>query len=340
MIDDEILRQLYQCVKAEPLLPTGERPPVADELLAVIQNVRSCSWITLDRSQRHKLTGLLPNFPPAQGAATVGLNVQVMDALPGSTRIVAALKNAGATAALEAAGIVKDEQIWIRIGDKPAEITSLATTLGIPSTTLLDTLTDNALSDAGKYDPGFLRSHAMDGLGIVAVMVFLAIAGFLIVRGVPDRTAKQVVLKNDIQALVPITANDVGIETVLRKSGAFSSVADIVGRYSNTPLAKGAVPTSPDLSAGKLAGPLTNRSIVRLILKPGKTSLPWSLPATVTLLVSPRHNGGTPLSINDAWILALQDNGDTSLAWVAVDSSKLAPLSAALGDADVFVARP
>lgn len=256
-----------------------------------------------------------------------------------SATIVDALKKAGAGNNLLAANIVTDEQIWARLGhNRNGELNALSTTLGLPPSVVLDVITASSLAAAARFDPHWLKRHAPDYLAILVIAGVLVLLVGLVGRGLP--ALGQLVMTRDLQPFEPIRDSDVAFQAGGRMPGAFSNPADLSGRYSITGIAKGRIPISADLSAGRLSVSLSGRSIVRLPFKLGKAALPWTLPVSVTLLIAPRHTGPSPLVVDDTWILGLQGSGDIQVAWVAVPSARLPQIAGSLGDAEILLSRP
>jgi hypothetical protein len=332
---EQILSQLHRLVSARPPGPDNKPGQVCAEILASIREAQGARApeVKLSRAQRRELQALSALYAAARGRAaeTRKLDLRLMSALPGSTRIVEDLKERGATAKLDAADIVKDQQIWARLGsNEKGELNRLAEALGVGIPDFLEALASSSLAAAAEFGPSPLRRHAMDAV-ILGVMlaVLLMLAGVLR-RGIRFSQPDPVVAVRDIAPFAPIGPGDV----TPQKTDEF------IGRYSAVRIARGAVVTSRNLSAGKLSGTLANRSVLRIQAKLGKAALPWRLPATVTLLAAPRHSGTEPLVLNGVYLLAIQDNGDTSALWVAVDSSRLLDLTARLGDAELLLAQP
>lgn len=338
---DELLDNLLRCVAAEPAGPDGKKPQLCIELVSRLKALSGSSGVSLQRETKRKLAALPGEFRDAAGDATrlQRLNRHAMIALPGSSGIIEALKLKGAGERLEAEAIVKDEQIWIRLGgNDKGQLDNISGKLHLPPSTVLDILTEFAVSNARKSEPGSLARF--DGLFLTLFCLAIAAVAVVCWPGLRNLKASQVAIVRDVRPFEPIGSNDVVMQTTWRRSGAFSRTADVVGRYTAAALPKGSIPVSTDLSASDLPGPMANRSVVQLPLKWGKSAPPKKLPVVVTLLVSPRHPGTASLVAKDSWILAMQDTTDSTLGWIAVDSSLLPPLAAALGDSDVFVAQP
>jgi len=253
--------------------------------------------------------------------------------------IISALKKLGVQNQLAEAGIVIDEQLWARLGhNRNSELDAFSTTLGLSPSAVLEVITGALLAAAARFDPSWLKRHAADYVGILLFAGVLAVVAGLAGRGLPP--VGQLVMTRDLQPFEPIRASDVTFHAGERTPGAFSNPADLVGRYSIAGLAKGRVPTSADLSAGRLSASLSGRSIVRIPLRLGKAALPWKLPVSVTLLIAPKRTGVSPLVVEDSWMLTLQDSGDTQVAWLAVPSARLPQMAGALGDAEVLLSQP
>jgi len=179
---EQILSQLHRLVSARPPGPDNKPGQVCAEILASIREAQGARApeVKLSRAQRRELQALSALYAAARGhaAETRKLDLRLMSALPGSTRIVEDLKERGATAKLDAADIVKDQQIWARLGsNEKGELNRLAEALGVGIPDFLEALASSSLAAAAEFGPSPLRRHAMDAviLGVMlAVLLMLA----------------------------------------------------------------------------------------------------------------------------------------------------------------------
>jgi hypothetical protein len=340
---EAVLKELHRLVAAEPKDADGKQLPLCAEVLARIQEVRGTSWLEPSREKEKELAGLRAEYESAAGDATkmADLDLQLMAALSTSTQVVKDLE--AKTARLKAEAIASDEQIWSRAkSNRDGELKKLADALGVATPDLLDILTSSCMATARENGPGWWRRHWMDMLILVAVIAVVSMATVAGIRvgGIPATSAKQLVASRDIAPFEAITAENASPQETARKTGAFVKLDEALNRYPSARIAKGTVLVGPALSAGRLSKPLTDRTILRIPIKPGAPALPWLNPAKIKLVLTPRNAGITEWIEDDVDLLWVESGTDGSVVWVAINSTHLPEIAARLGEADVLFARP
>lgn len=235
--------------------------------------------------------------------------------------------------------IQDDKQLWARIGtNQQEELSTLASKLGITEKQLLDVLTSQALKEADTHQAPWVKRHTLDWVLLLVLMPLVAIGALIWVRGLHRWKEQEVVAASNIAPFEPIQVTKVKTQQQEHQLGAFDDTTKVLGRYSTSFIPIGSTLTASNLSSGTLP-PLTDQSVVMVPIKAGTAPIPWTLPARITLLVSPhKQENGHPL-ILPGYLLSVQTVGDSTLAWISIDNSHLEPLTDALGSSDIFLGK-
>ena len=201
---------------------------------------------------------------------------------------------------------------------------------------------DAALAQSKKITRRKVRDHFPDIC--VGLAIMLALYGIFRDR-TPVRAPVAVLVvvskANGLGPFQPIRTDDVTLSNEPANPSAFTSAADVVGRYTTEYIPKGAILEQSKLSAGaKISNELDKRRFIRLKLQPSTVLAGFRAPVRLDLLAAPRDKDLAPLLLHEIYIVEFRVDTDGVPAVVALspdDFDKLAPL---IPRSDLFAVGP
>ncbi len=236
-------------------------------------------------------------------------------------------------------GVACDEDLWRELDTNRGNLDALAKALNVEKMQLVEALTASALHRAGTVRPGWLRRHWFDLFAALVILAVLGLSVPVLVRGLPRRSALQVVAVRDLAPYHVIARGDIAVSETPVTADALSDPADVAGRYATRGIAARDVLTRPALSAGRLEPAPAGAAVAVLPVRSVYASEPWTFPSEVTVLLTPRSAAaGQPLRF-DARLLGFEGSGADTSAVLAFDASLAAEIARVAGSSDVLLVR-
>ena len=199
-----------------------------------------------------------------------------------------------------------------------------------------------ALASGKKITRSRVRNHLADiCVGLAILLVLYGIFRERIPAKAPV-TAQVVVSKaNGLDPYQAIGIEDVTLSSGAANPSAFTSTADVVGKYATEHIQKGTALDRSKLNSGtKLSNELDHRRIIRLKLQPTTVLVGFQTPIRLDLLAAPRDKEPPALFLHEIYIVDFHVEADGISAVVAAtptDFDKLAPL---ISRSDLYAVGP
>ena len=186
------------------------------------------------------------------------------------------------------------------------------------------------------------RRHWADAL-LIIVLPALLIAVWFRVESAKSRSVQFVAVKSSANLLPFQRINDeVELASVPTKSGAFTSLDQVRGRYALVTLSSGTPILSNQILSAALSNKIQNRAIVTIPLRTG-TARDLSPPCEAVLFLSPREtksgesSNSSPQQSVEVVLLGIDKTGETTTATVAMVKEDLDKLGPLLASHDAFL---
>lgn len=183
------------------------------------------------------------------------------------------------------------------------------------------------------------RRHWSDALVIVILpllLVFLALrAQSINNRNVPYVTVQQGASAPAFQKL----SDNLVLTNVPYAKGAFTSIADVRGRYTLVNVPGGSTLSSDHVLSSELSSQMADRMILSVPLKAGSYLSTMKTPSEAVMVISPRKEGERTQASFNVIVLRFDKTGDTTSAIVAIPKYYFDEASALLASHHVLIAQ-
>ena len=183
------------------------------------------------------------------------------------------------------------------------------------------------------------RRYWSDALVIVILpllLVFLALRA----QSINNRTVPYVTVRQgaSVPAFQKLSDNLV-LTNVPYAKGAFTSIYDVLDRYTLVNLPGGSTLSSDQVLSSELSRQMANRMIFSVPLKAGSYLSTMRAPCEAVMVLSPRKEDDRTWASISVIVLHFDKTGETTSATVAIDKAAFGNASALLASHDVFLAQ-
>src|SRR5262249_23954238 len=178
-----------------------------------------------------------------------------------------------------------------------------------------------------------------EGISLAVGCLILIPLVTAVVSGVHRRaTASTVIAKRDLVPYQALTDSDVEVSQSIVTADGLTGASQIRGRYLRKPVSAGKPVLKSDLS-GTSAPDLQRRSTVEIPFKTGAVQ-PTPIPRCVSVLFTSKTSGKENLTAMGIWLLGVRQEKDMDWVAMAVPTTELTKVNAAMSGSDPILAFP
>ncbi len=182
------------------------------------------------------------------------------------------------------------------------------------------------------------RQHWPDAIVFIVTPLLLLALGWR-AQSINNRNAYYVVQSTALPAFHRITDN-LELRHVPDAAGAFTSTADVQGRYALVNVPAGATLFPSQVLSAELSGKMADRRVLSVPVKEGAYVSTMRAPSEALLVLSARNDEVRSWATFEVIVLKLDKGAGGAVATVAVRQHDFDGASALVGSHEVFLAQP